>query len=672
MHKHFSNPKRPCFNKFNFKKADNIKVKKMMKLLNRLKIQHIIVGFIAISVLAQMGSLFFIHNNFGMMEDNWQTYKKEIKAKEVLLNKIEVEMGYDGAIHNYKNYILRGDEKYAKKFADNKSVILQKIEEYKSLPLIKLEEDTLTHIVDVIENLDQEIAIARPKHAQNIPVSEIDHLAQSGDYNLKNEFSQLSAYYDNLTKELYQKREGVRQSSEWAMVASAAIVLLLLAALKVISDLKIVRPLVRANNSVNAIANGSYDDPINIYAQDEIGETLTYIEKMRVSLKESVGNIQKALNEASTLGSTMEGLGTNVLITNDDEEIIYANKQSMKNLKALTPAMRKTFPDFDASKLMGASIHMFHKDPSRIKTILHALKPGQQHRAVITIGDLKLSLNAGGVFDKEDKRIGYYVEWQDVTQQYNIENQIKHIVGSINNATTDISQGNQNLSERTESQAASIQQTTASMQQITERVNDTAESAREASELSNNTKSSADRGGEVVKTAIQAMTEISESSKKINEIISVIDEIAFQTNLLALNAAVEAARAGEQGRGFAVVASEVRSLAGRSATAAKEIKELITDSVNKVESGSRQVNETGECLDEIIMSVQEVTRMVNNITQATTDQASGIDEINRAITQMDSFTQQNASLVEEAASASQSLKEQSDKLVEIVAQKEEK
>ena len=334
--------------------------------------------------------------------------------------------------------------------------------------------------------------------------------------------------------------------------------------------------------------------------------------------------------------------------------------------------MRKTFPDFDASKLMGASIHMFHKDPSRIKTILHALKPGQQHRAVITIGDLKLSLNAGGVFDKEDKRIGYYVEWQDVTQQYNIENQIKHIVGSINNATTDISQGNQNLSERTESQAASIQQTTASMQQITERVNDTAESAREASELSNNTKSSADRGGEVVKTAIQAMTEISESSKKINEIISVIDEIAFQTNLLALNAAVEAARAGEQGRGFAVVASEVRSLAGRSATAAKEIKELITDSVNKVESGSRQVNETGECLDEIIMSVQEVTRMVNNITQATTDQASGIDEINRAITQMDSFTQQNASLVEEAASASQSLKEQSDKLVEIVAQKEEK
>ena len=373
-----------------------------------------------------------------------------------------------------------------------------------------------------------------------------------------------------------------------------------------------------------------------------------------------------AENKSNMLGSTMEGLGTNVLITNDNEELVYANKQSYTNLENLAPVIRKTFPDFDPSKLMGSSIHQFHKDPSRIKAILHALKPGQQHEAIIGIGDIKLSLNAGAVFNAEGNRIGFYVEWQDVTQKYLLENQIQTIAGSINTATRDISQGNLNLSERTESQAASIEQTTASMQQITERVNDTAKSAKEAADLSNNTKSAADRGGDVVKTAIKAMSEISEPSKKINEIIGVIDEIAFQTNLLALNAAVEAARAGEQGRGFAVVASEVRSLAGRSATAAKEIKELITDSVNKVESGSKQVNETGECLDEIIMSVQEVTRMVNNITQATSDQASGIDEINRAITQMDSFTQQNASLVEEAASASGSLKEQSDKLVEII------
>ena len=642
------------------------------KFLNKFTIKQIVISFIVLSTVLLGSSLAFIQMNFKKMESNWQTYQEIISTKQNLITKIEVELGFEGAIHNFKNYVLRGDEKFAAAFAKNKKKIDASILQFKQFKLNNEEKQAIKQIESLMRRFVSEIDYVRNARAQGRTLPEIDRANNSNDAEIKADLIALQSYYESRSDDLFEERDSVRSSSEMAMMASAAAVLILMALLKLVTDQKIIKPLRKANDSVMSIANGDYDDPLKIYSQDEIGQTLTYIEKMRVSLKESVGNIQKALNESSTLGSTMEGLGTNVIITNDDEEIIYANKQSMKNLKALTPAMRKTFPDFDASKLMGASIHMFHKDPSRIKTILHALKPGQQHRAVITIGDLKLSLNAGGVFDKEDKRIGYYVEWQDVTQQYNIESQIKHIVGSINNATTDISQGNQNLSERTESQAASIQQTTASMQQITERVNDTAESAHEASELSNNTKSSADRGGEVVKTAIQAMTEISESSKKINEIISVIDEIAFQTNLLALNAAVEAARAGEQGRGFAVVASEVRSLAGRSATAAKEIKELITDSVNKVESGSRQVNETGECLDEIIMSVQEVTRMVNNITQATTDQASGIDEINRAITQMDSFTQQNASLVEEAASASQSLKEQSDKLVEIVAQKEEK
>lgn len=329
-----------------------------------------------------------------------------------------------------------------------------------------------------------------------------------------------------------------------------------------------------------AIAEGDYSTEIKSKTKDEIGKTLRYIEKMRVSLQKSVGEIEEALKESSTLSSTMEGLGTNVLITNIDEELVYANKQSVNNLENLTPDIRQTFPDFDVNKLMGSSIHQFHKDPSRIKTILNNLKPGQQHKAIISIGDIKLSLNAGGVFNSDGEKLGYYVEWQDVTQQHALENQIQAIANSINTATGDISQGNQNLSERTESQAASIQETTASMQQITERVNDTANSA-------------------------------------------------------------------------------------------KEIKELITDSVNKVESGSMQVNETGECLDEIIMSVQEVTRMVNSITQATSDQASGIDEINRAITQMDSFTQQNASLVEEAASASESLKEQSDSLVKVIKKDQE-
>ena len=184
--------------------------------------------------------------------------------------------------------------------------------------------------------------------------------------------------------------------------------------------------------------------------------------------------------------------------------------------------------------------------------------------------------------------------------------------------------------------------------------------------LANTTRDAANRGGKVVKEAIQAMQDITASSEKISDIIGVIDEIAFQTNLLALNAAVEAARAGEQGRGFAVVAAEVRTLAGRSAKAAKEIKDLITASVEIVQTGTTQVNDTGECLTDIIESVEKVTNMVGEITTASQEQSTSISEINKSVAQMDSFTQQNAALVEEAASAAKALEEQSNNLVGII------
>ena len=321
---------------------------------------------------------------------------------------------------------------------------------------------------------------------------------------------------------------------------------------------------------------------------------------------------------------------------------------------------------------MGGSIHNFHKNPDAIRRVLHNLREGEIHSANISIGDLTLSLNVGGVF-ANGKRLGSYAEWRNVTEEIAMKNEqekIQNLVSSASNmigdATRDIAQGNVNLSERTEAQAASIEETTATMQQVTERVNENAQNAKEAMELASTTREAADRGGEVVKNAILAMEEINSSSQKINEIIGVIDEIAFQTNLLALNAAVEAARAGEQGRGFAVVASEVRTLAGRSAKAAKEIKELITESVAKVKGGSQQVNETGECLSDIIGSVQKVVEMMGEISEASQEQATSIGEINKSVAQMDSFTQQNAALVEEAASAAKALEDQASNLVSIV------
>lgn len=239
---------------------------------------------------------------------------------------------------------------------------------------------------------------------------------------------------------------------------------------------------------------------------------------------------------------------------------------------------------------------------------------------------------------------------------------IQTAAGSVKTGADEISQGNSDLSQRTEEQASSLEETASSMEEMTSTVKQNADNAGQANQLAKAAREQAEAGGNVVGQAVVAMAEINDSSKKISDIIGVIDEIAFQTNLLALNASVEAARAGDQGRGFAVVASEVRNLAGRSATAAKEIKDLIQDSGAKVDEGSRLVNESGETLKEIVNGVKKVTDIVGEIAAASQEQSDGIEEVNKAITQMDELTQQNAALVEEAAAASESLGEQADGL----------
>ncbi|SET65771.1 methyl-accepting chemotaxis protein [Variovorax sp. OV084] len=238
---------------------------------------------------------------------------------------------------------------------------------------------------------------------------------------------------------------------------------------------------------------------------------------------------------------------------------------------------------------------------------------------------------------------------------------------TIATASGQIASGNQDLSSRTEEQASSLEQTAASMEELTSTVKQNADNARQANQLAVSASEVAVKGGSVVSQVVDTMGSINASSKKIVDIIGVIDGIAFQTNILALNAAVEAARAGEQGRGFAVVASEVRSLAQRSAAAAKEIKTLIGDSVEKVEEGSKQVEEAGRTMDEIVGSVKRVTDIMGEITAASQEQTSGIEQINQAITQMDQVTQQNAALVEEASAAAQSLQEQASSLVQAVS-----
>ncbi|MFV0676187.1 methyl-accepting chemotaxis protein [Variovorax sp. tm] len=248
-----------------------------------------------------------------------------------------------------------------------------------------------------------------------------------------------------------------------------------------------------------------------------------------------------------------------------------------------------------------------------------------------------------------------------------IVSEVRTGTDTIATASNQIASGNQDLSSRTEEQASSLEQTAASMEELTSTVKQNADNARQANQLAVSASEVAVKGGSVVSQVVDTMGSINASSKKIVDIIGVIDGIAFQTNILALNAAVEAARAGEQGRGFAVVASEVRSLAQRSAAAAKEIKTLIGDSVEKVEEGSKQVEEAGRTMDEIVGSVKRVTDIMGEITAASQEQTSGIEQINQAITQMDQVTQQNAALVEEASAAAQSLQEQAGSLVKSVS-----
>ncbi len=296
-------------------------------------------------------------------------------------------------------------------------------------------------------------------------------------------------------------------------------------------------------------------------------------------------------------------------------------------------------------------------------TVVAPVNEANRVMQALSSGDLTQTVD--GSFEGDFDKLGVSINGSVETLQGMVM-QIREAADTINTAASEISHGNIDLSQRTEEQASSLQETASSMEELTSTVKQNASNARQANQLASGARDQAEKGGSVVTKAVEAMFEINNSSKKIADIIGVIDEIAFQTNLLALNAAVEAARAGEQGRGFAVVATEVRNLAQRSAGAAKEIKSLIKDSVEKVEGGTQLVDESGKTLAQIVKSVKQVSDIVAEIAAASQEQSAGIEEVNKAITQMDEVTQQNAALVEEAAAASESMDEQSRELVKVM------
>ena len=282
----------------------------------------------------------------------------------------------------------------------------------------------------------------------------------------------------------------------------------------------------------------------------------------------------------------------------------------------------------------------------------------------VASGDLTMDIHADG--QSETARLLASLKLMNDNLK-RIVTDVHTSVETIGSASNDIASGNADLSSRTESQASSLEETASSMEEITATVRQNADNAKQANQLAGYASEVALKGGQVVSEVVDTMGAINDSSRKIVDIISVIDGIAFQTNILALNAAVEAARAGEQGRGFAVVAAEVRNLAQRSAAAAKEIKTLINDSVEKVDAGNRLVSQAGSSMDDIVSSVQRVTSIISDIVMASQEQAAGINQVNDAITHLDETTQQNSALVEEAAAAAESLNEQVQRLIQTMS-----
>ncbi|KAB7771915.1 methyl-accepting chemotaxis protein [Xanthomonas maliensis] len=509
--------------------------------------------------------------------------------------------------------------------------------------------------------------------------------------------------------------EAAYVSSVRVMIAAMSLAVLLAGFAGWFIARSIAGPLGRATRVASAIAQGKLDNSIVVDRRDETGQLLESMQRMQEQLQ-AVLAAQSEMAQRHDAGEISYRMDRSVFpgdygtMVDDTNGLVGAHVDVQKALARIMSryAIGDLQPDMERlpgekavlSDTMETAKRNLSAMNSEIKLLAQAAANGDfgvrgdaerfQHefRAMVdglnqlmatadaNLASLSKVLQAIAAGDLTSRMqgdfSGVFAQMRDdanaTTEQLSmIVGRIQQATSSINSAASEIAAGNQDLSQRTEQQAASLEETAASMEELTSTVKQNAESARQANQLAIGAASVASQGGAVVARVVTTMSGIETSSKKIGEIISVIDGIAFQTNILALNAAVEAARAGEQGRGFAVVASEVRTLAQRSANAAKEIKSLIDDSVGKVAEGSALVDQAGKTMADIVSSVQRVTDIMGEISAASQEQSSGIEQVNQTVTQMDEATQQNAALVEEATAAARAMEDQASQLSEAVS-----
>jgi methyl-accepting chemotaxis protein len=515
--------------------------------------------------------------------------------------------------------------------------------------------------------------------------------------------------YDVMLAQI-QKRAKAQALNRNLTVAVVTIVVLLALALSWLITIAVTNPMQKAVSVFGSIAGGNYDNEINPRGSDEVAAVLRALDEMQAKLRQQIKTERAQAAENARVRVALDNVSSNVMVADANFEIIYTNPAVEAMLREAEADIRKELPAFNAASVRGASIDILSKNPAQDRRLFSSLHG--THTSQVSLGKRTFRLVANPVMSSTGDRVGTVFEWTDRTPEVAVESEMESMLSAVlagdlerrialddksgffeamsrgvnqladnmaeivrrvkgasaevHRGAEEISAGNANLSQRTEEQSSSLEETASSMEEMTSTVKQNADNAAQANQLAIAARDQAEKGGTVTTKAVRAMADINDASRKIADIIGVIDEIAFQTNLLALNAAVEAARAGEQGRGFAVVASEVRSLAGRSATAAKEIKDLIQDSVRKVQDGSLLVTQSGQTLEQIVSSVKKVSDIVAEIAAASREQSAGIEQVNRAIMQMDELTQQNAALVEQATAASQGMADQARELNEMM------
>ncbi|MCW1978538.1 methyl-accepting chemotaxis protein [Xanthomonas campestris] len=518
-----------------------------------------------------------------------------------------------------------------------------------------------------------------------------------------------------LSKEAYAAAVASMHRGKVTLATGGIAALLISALLAWLITRSLTAPLSQATRTAESIAAGNLHNDVHTTATDETGRLLQAMDKMQLQLRNLIaaqtdmakrhdnGQISFRIDASAFPGDygrmandTNLLVASHVAVQTDLARIMgrYAVGELSEDMQPL-PGEKAAFSDTMSQVKLNLSA-MNHEikhlaqaaangdfsargDAERFQFDFRVMVESLNHLMSTADGNLQSlssllqSIAAGDLTARMSGEFrGVFAQMRDdanatASQLAQIVGNIQQSAVSINAAASEIAAGNQDLSQRTEQQAANLEETAASMEELTSTVKQNAESARQANQLAIGAARVASQGGEVVGKVVETMSGIEASSKKIADIISVIDGIAFQTNILALNAAVEAARAGEQGRGFAVVASEVRTLAQRSSGAAKEIKDLIDDSVQRVAEGSALVHTAGKTMGDVVASVQRVTDIMGEISAASQEQSAGIEQVNQTITHMDETTQQNAALVEEATAAARSMEEQAEQLTDAVA-----